>query len=292
MDQNEREVLMVAFLAACVPRPLPAHTVDRVLQARGVLSEIMRCMSCHVAQRGVDPERAAPIPLTLVCSIPVSVWFRRQVQDIRAAADLDDRLALELDIAAKQAPGFWEHPSPQLQQKLAKSPHSAQLHRAASAICSAARWTASLMPHSYTTSLRGKPEAFDLCGENQVNRAIETLDSWQVGASDAEVEYQIVIECNLAWVFPSPGEKVPARAAGNFDWDSFTVHSRTPSERLPLSARDIEAVMNGGPGSLLEGWLGAGKHGAAGPKGPLADVTNRKAWWPHNLFGKIKDRGE
>ena len=297
MEKKEREVLVVAFLAACVPRPPPPHPVDSVLQARWVLCDIMRRMSCHVAQRGVRPESAAPIPLTLVCSIPVSMWFRRQVQDVQAAVDLDHRLTLEFSLAVKEAPGYWERPSTQLQQKLDQSPSDAALHRAAHAICRAAHWTASIMPHSYTTGLRGKPEAFDLCGEQESNRAVEVLDRWQVGASDAQVEYQIVIECNLAWVFPSPGEKVPARAAGQFDWDSFTVQSRTLSERFPLSVNDLSNILKAGPNRLLDDVLGAspqqGKPPGAGKAQPLADATNKKGarWWRHP-FGKSKDRAE
>lgn len=65
--------------------------------------------------------------------------------------------------------------------------------------------------------------------------------------SDAALDYQIVVECNLAWVFPSPftspdemerkRKKMPARLRNSIlHSDEFTVHKRTGSEHLAIPA--------------------------------------------------------
>ena len=85
-QRDEREVLVVSFLRACTsphysPVSRDPSVIDIIRNASAVLGDIMCSMSMHVAHMGVcvGEEEPKPIPMTLCASIPVHMWFRKQV---------------------------------------------------------------------------------------------------------------------------------------------------------------------------------------------------------------------
>ncbi len=255
MDPNwsreEREVFSLALLHTCATKGDEGEggrkpNVTLVLgKSFDVFSDAIRRVSMHVAEKGIIARK--PIPRTVYACIPVVVGFRSHLQDIQAARDLNTKLHDDFRMARRRmqrSSSAWHYELPEDDNNDEEEDETNLKERAAHEVCEAAIWSATLMPRPYSTRASSLVEV----KEDEVSKSGETahlirmLETWEAGKSDICLDYQIVVECNLAWAFPStPRRRRTPRRKHTLlpTMSGFEKQQRPASEHMEIPAQRL-----------------------------------------------------